>query len=142
MSNNQKENEKEIECGNIFTFLMGKYYHYLEACKDDVNEYMKEKRGDNIKDDVRDVIGICWDMLMSVANNDKKESYVSLDIISICVNMFKPFFKNDQWIKDVEKQNRDAASIMRLHYNIFEASDGLYCSTIKYLDQLIADSCA
>lgn len=148
MSENQKTSEqftKQDECMKMLAYLYGKFTHYLKTCPDDVNEYMVKQRENKLKDDLYSVICVCWDALMSVANKDAHISplaYIEDDICSICVNMFRPFFKSEYWITAIHHQNRETASMMRIQSDLFEAPDGLYCSAIKYLDQFVADSCA
>lgn len=148
MSETLKSSEqftKEEECKKIFDHLYGQYIHYLKTQLDDVNTYMVDQRSDKLKDDLNAVIYVCWDVLMSAANKRAPIhplAYVEDDIVAICVNMFKPFFKSETWITNIHRQNREIAEMIRIQSDLFEYPDGLYCSAIKYLDQLIADSCA
>lgn len=148
MSEKQKTSErftKEEECAKMYNYLFGKFYYNLKTYPDTVNEYMLQRREPKLKEDLYSVICLCWDMLMSVANKDahvSPDAYIEDDICSICVNMFRPFFTSEHWITALHHQNRQTASMIRLQSDLFEAPDGLYCSTIKYLDQFVADSSA
>lgn len=148
MSEKQKSSEqitKEEECAKMYNYLYGEFNHYRKAYPNTVNDYMVQQREIKLRDDLYYVIGVCWDILMSAANKDAHISplaYIEDDICSICVNMFRPFFKSECWITSIHHQNRQTAAMMRLQSDLFEAPDGLYCSAIKYLDQFIADSSA
>lgn len=136
---------KEDECKKMYNYLIGKFYHYVKSYPDNVNRYMLERREPKLKEDLYSVICLCWDALMSVANKDahvSPEAYVEDDICSICVNMFRPFFTSEYWITAIYHQNRQTAAMIRQQSDLFESSDGLYCSTIKYLDEFVADSSA
>lgn len=150
----EKENEKDNtssqvtkaeECAKIYDYLMKKFYYNLKTYPDTVNEYILKRREPKLKEDLYSVIQVCWDMLMAVANKDAHvapSAYVEDDICSICVNMFRPFFTAEHWITATHHQNRQTAAMIRQQSDLFETHDGLYCSTIKYLDEFVADSCA
>lgn len=136
---------KDEEYKKIFNYLYEQYEQHIKTQSDDINEYMVKQRGDKLKDDLYAVICVCWDALMTVANKGAyihPLAYIDDDVCSICVNMFRPFFKSEHWITDLHHQHREIATMVRVQSDLFESPDGLYCSTIKYLDQFIADSCA
>ena len=153
MSENEKSNlkqepdqyKKEEMCANIANYLLKRFHDSLKLYPSTVNEFMMNRNSGKLEDDLYFVINVCYDALMSVANKDahvSPEAYIGDDICSICVNMFKPYFTSEHWITALHHQNRQTAAMIRQQNDLFESNDGLYCSIIKYLDQVVADSCA
>ena len=135
--------EKIEHVNHMYDYLKQLFLHHVKVDHDDVNEFIIERVLGHWQSDLRSLISACWDMLCSVTGRHLlRELLPSIedDTCAICVQYFRPCFRNGEWIRQIKLQDEQAAQSLRLQLNVFEATDGLYCSTIKYLEQLVADA--
>ena len=123
----------------IFDRLKQLFDKYRQT--NDVNTYMlKRKSQDELMKDVSDAVLFTRRTLYAVANkiHDSDvlpEDYVDDDVFGLCVCMFRPYFKNQEyWITRASHISHETARRYRGYNEEYELA-------LEYLKQFIADFC-
>lgn len=132
------------ECYHELEMILDKY---LIEYKDDINESMiKRKPIDALKSELNG----CCSYLITTLNDivkryrlagvdGKNTDFIKYNVKGLCIHLFKPYFKINNWIETLAKSYEKTASDYKFEYGITddEPPTDLYNSLIVYFKDFI-----